>query len=55
MKFTDKHTHSQPQDAVIRHLILDIKVDFDLRVMKKNQTPNEVCSKVLAKSKAFAR
>ncbi len=29
--------------------MLDIKVDFDLRVMKKNQTPNEVCSKVLAK------
>jgi len=29
--------------------MLDIKVDFDLRVMKENQTPNEVCSKVLAK------
>ena len=29
--------------------LLEISVDFDLRVMKKNQTPNEVCSKVLAK------
>ncbi len=29
--------------------MLDIEVDFDLRVMKKNQTPNEVCSKVLEK------
>jgi len=29
--------------------MLDISVDFDLRVMTKNQTPNEVCSKVLAK------
>lgn len=29
--------------------ILDIKADFDLRVMTKNQTPNEVCSRVLAK------
>src|SRR6476661_6516349 len=29
--------------------MLDIAVDFDLRVMTKNQTPNEVCSKVLAK------
>ena len=29
--------------------MLDIEVDFDLRVMKKNQTLNEVCSKVLAK------
>ena len=28
---------------------LNIEVDFDLRVMKKNQTPNEVCAKVLAK------
>ncbi len=29
--------------------LLEIGVDFDLRVMKKNQTPNEICSKVLAK------
>jgi UDP-N-acetylglucosamine 2-epimerase (non-hydrolysing) len=29
--------------------MLDIKVDFDLRVMKENQTPNEVCSRILAK------
>ncbi len=29
--------------------MLDIQIDFDLRVMKKNQTPNEVCSMVLAK------
>ena len=29
--------------------MLDIQTDFDLRVMKKNQTPNEVCSRVLAK------
>lgn len=28
---------------------LDIEVDFDLRVMKKDQTPNEVCSKIIAK------
>ncbi len=28
---------------------LDIEVDFDLRVMKKNQTPTEVCARVLAK------
>ena len=29
--------------------MLDIETDFDLGVMKKNQTPNEVCSRVLAK------
>jgi UDP-N-acetylglucosamine 2-epimerase (non-hydrolysing) len=29
--------------------MLDIDADFDLRVMKKDQTPNEVCSRVLAK------
>lgn len=29
--------------------MLNIQTDFDLRVMKKNQTPNEVCSRVLAK------
>ena len=29
--------------------LLNIEVDFDLRVMTKNQTPNEVCSRVLAK------
>ena len=29
--------------------LLKIEVDFDMRVMKKNQTPNEVCSRVLAK------
>lgn len=29
--------------------LLDIEVDFDLRVMRKDQTPNEVCSRVLAK------
>lgn len=29
--------------------LLDIEVDFDLRVMTKNQTPNEVCSRILAK------
>ena len=28
---------------------LDIEVNFDLRVMKKNQTPTEVCSRILAK------
>lgn len=28
---------------------LNIETDFDLRVMRKNQTPNEVCSKILAK------
>lgn len=29
--------------------MLNIETDFDLHVMKKNQTPNEVCSRVLAK------
>ena len=29
--------------------MLEIETDFDLRVMKKNQTPNEVCAKILAK------
>jgi len=29
--------------------MLDVEADFDLRVMTKNQTPNEVCSRVLAK------
>ena len=29
--------------------MLDIETDFDLRVMKKDQTPNEVCAKILAK------
>lgn len=29
--------------------MLRIETDFDLRVMKKNQTPSEVCSRVLAK------
>lgn len=29
--------------------MLKIETDFDLNVMKKNQTPNEVCSKILAK------
>lgn len=28
---------------------LDVEVDFDLGVMKRNQTPNEVCSRVMAK------
>lgn len=28
---------------------LDIDVDFDLGVMKRNQTPNEVCARVMAK------
>lgn len=28
---------------------LDIEIDFDLRVMRKDQTPNEVCSKIMAK------
>ena len=28
---------------------LDIETDLDLRVMRKDQTPNEVCSKILAK------
>ena len=28
---------------------LNIKADFDLGVMQKNQTPNEVCARVLAK------
>ena len=28
---------------------LEIETDFDLRVMKKNQTPSEVCARVLAK------
>ena len=29
--------------------MLNIETDFDLRIMKKNQTPNEVCSRVMAK------
>ncbi len=29
--------------------LLNIETDFDLRIMKKNQTPNEVCSRILAK------
>ena len=29
--------------------MLDIETDFDLGIMKKNQTPNEICSRVLAK------
>lgn len=29
--------------------MLDVQVDFHLGVMKKNQSPNEVCAKVLAK------
>ena len=29
--------------------MLDIQADFDLRVMRKDQTPNEVCSRILAK------
>lgn len=29
--------------------LLEIETDFDLRVMKQNQTPNEVCSRILAK------
>ena len=29
--------------------MLDIETNFDLRVMKKNQTPNEVCSRIMAK------
>jgi UDP-N-acetylglucosamine 2-epimerase (non-hydrolysing) len=29
--------------------MLGIEADFDLQVMKKNQTPNEVCARVLAK------
>ena len=29
--------------------MLEIETDFDLRVMTKNQTPNGVCSKILAK------
>jgi UDP-N-acetylglucosamine 2-epimerase (non-hydrolysing) len=29
--------------------MLNIETDFDLRIMKKNQTPNEVCSRILAK------
>ncbi len=29
--------------------LLDIEVDLDMRVMRKNQTPNEVCSRILAK------
>ena len=33
--------------------MLDITADFDLRVMKKNQTPNEVCARVLAKLDAI--
>jgi UDP-N-acetylglucosamine 2-epimerase (non-hydrolysing) len=28
---------------------LKIETDFDLRVMRKNQTPNEVCSKIISK------
>ena len=27
--------------------IFDIKIDYDLRVMTENQTPNEVCAKIL--------
>lgn len=29
--------------------MLDVEVDFDLRVMRKNQSPTEVCSRVMAK------
>lgn len=29
--------------------MLDVRVDFNLGVMKKNQSPNEVCAKVVAK------
>src|SRR5215213_2521846 len=29
--------------------MLDVQVDFNLSVMKKNQSPNEVCAKVVAK------
>lgn len=28
---------------------LNIETDFDMRVMRKNQTPNEVCSKIISK------
>ena len=28
---------------------LEIDVDFDLKVMKRNQSPNDVCSRVVAK------
>lgn len=41
---------SQHKDLLKPFLeLLEVKVDFDLAVMKKNQTPNEVASKVLAK------
>lgn len=41
---------SQHKDLLKPFLeLLEVEVDFDLAVMKKNQTPNEVASKVLAK------
>ncbi|HNU06658.1 MAG TPA: UDP-N-acetylglucosamine 2-epimerase (non-hydrolyzing) [Pyrinomonadaceae bacterium] len=41
---------SQHKDLLKPFLeLLEVDVDFDLAVMKKNQTPNEVASRVLAK------
>ena len=31
MKFTDKHTYARPDEAVVKHLDLDIAVDFDAK------------------------
>ncbi|MGI8640273.1 MAG: non-hydrolyzing UDP-N-acetylglucosamine 2-epimerase [Pyrinomonadaceae bacterium] len=40
---------SQHTDLLTPFLkVFDIKTDYDLRVMKANQTPNEVCARVLS-------
>src|SRR3954447_22679568 len=42
---SSQHTH------LLRPFLrsLEIRVDHDLRVMKKDQTPNDVCSRVVSK------
>jgi UDP-N-acetylglucosamine 2-epimerase (non-hydrolysing) len=41
---------SQHKDLLKPFLkLLDIEIDYDLKVMSKNQTPTEVCSRVLSK------
>lgn len=43
-------TSSQHRELLSPFLeLLEIETDFDLGVMRKNQTPNEICSKVLAR------
>lgn len=48
---------SQHQELLKPFLeLLDVEIDFDLRVMKKNQTPNGVCARALLKlDKILAR